>query len=179
MATRQDLAQALLVDLAVGEPCPVCDQQVLALPEHRPTDLAGTAAARERAVAASAQASADHADKIRALDRTEVILAEIRGQLADLDEALVGHPPIAVARAQLSAHVRAERDLANARSAEGKARDRQTKASQTLAGLQQNERDLRRRFDEQRDALAALTPPVAVGDSLADDWRDLVAWASG
>lgn len=179
VATRQDLAQALLVDLAVGEPCPVCDQQVLALPEHRPTDLAGTAAARERAVAASAEASADHADKIRALDRTEVILAEIRGQLADLDEALVGRPPIAVARAQLSAHVRAERDLANARSADGEARDRQTKASQILAGLQQNERDLRRRFDEQRDALAALTPPVAVGDSLADDWRDLVAWASG
>ncbi len=41
----------------------------------------------------------------------------------------------------------------------------------------ERERDQRREFERRRDELAALGPPPAGGERLADDWAALVAWA--
>ena len=176
-AQRADLAQALVPSLVVGEPCPVCEQPVGHLPEHSSPSLDDARATRDAAVAAANGAVARQAEAQRELDRVEVKLGEVRDQLAALDERVEGQPPLAAAKAQLEALVRAERDVVNARAADREARadlDRLTAGQSRLA---ERERGLRRSFDEQRDALAALAPPPAGGDRLADDWAALVAWA--
>jgi exonuclease SbcC len=174
---RADLAQALVPTLVVGEPCPVCEQPVGHLPEHSSPSLDDARAARDAAVTAATDAVARQAEAQRELDRVEVKLGEVRDQLAALDERVEGQPPLAAAKAQLEALIRAERDVVNARAADREARadlDRLTASQERLA---ERERGLRRSFDERRDALAALAPPPAGGDRLADDWAALVAWA--
>ncbi|MBL8774470.1 MAG: SMC family ATPase [Acidimicrobiales bacterium] len=176
-AQRADLAQALVPTLVVGEPCPVCEQPVGHLPEHTSQSLADARAERSAAVAAAEAAVARQAEAQRELDRVEAKLAGVREQLAELDERVQGQPPLATVKAQLEALVRAERDVVNARAADREARadlDRLTASQERLAG---RERELRRSFDEQRDALSVLGPPVAVGERLTDDWAALVAWA--
>ncbi len=174
---RADLAQALVVTLEVGALCPVCEQPVGHLPEHRSVELAAAIAARDRAVAALAEATDRHAEAVRVLDKIDATLAEVRDQVAVLDDALAGRPSLVAARSQLDAHLRAERDVANARAADREARDNLAKIAASHDRLIERERELRRSFDQQRDALAALAPPPASGDRLADDWAALLAWA--
>jgi len=176
-ARRADLAQALVPTLVVGAPCPVCAQTIVHLPEHRSAEIADVTRAREAAVVALAAATAAQAEAVRALDKIEVTLTDVREQMAELDQALEGRPPLVAARSQLDAHVRAERDLANARAADREARDNLAKITSSSERLVDRERELRRSFDQQRDALAALSPPAPTGERLGDDWAALLDWA--
>ena len=176
-AKHADLAQALVLTLEVGAPCPVCEQPVGHLPEHRSMALADAVMARERARSAADEAATRLTDAQRALDKIEATLGGVRDQLAELDGRLEGQPPLAVARAQLDALVRAEQDVANARSADREARDNLTRITASQERLVEREHGLRRAFDQQRDLLAAMAPPASSGGRLADDWGALVAWA--
>ncbi|MCB1017091.1 MAG: SMC family ATPase [Acidimicrobiales bacterium] len=176
-ARRDDLAGALVATLTVGEPCPVCRQPVGHLPEHDALGVADATAARARAAEDASAAQLRLTEAQRALDKIEVTLAGVREQLADLDARVDGQPPLAAARARLEALVRAEQDLVNARAADREARANLDRLTTSQDRLAEREREQRRDFDRRRDELAALGPPPAQGDRLADDWTALVAWA--
>jgi DNA repair protein SbcC/Rad50 len=50
-------------------------------------------------------------------------------------------------------------------------------SEKALVAAESAEREARRSFGTQRDAVAALHPPEPTGESLAEDWSELAAWA--
>ncbi|MGZ4803920.1 MAG: AAA family ATPase [Acidimicrobiia bacterium] len=165
-------AHALVGALAVGAPCPVCDQPVARVPKHRaPTalssarkqlDAAKAADRRARETAAAAKQSATELDgRERALSR------QVSGQpdQAEIDRQLV---EIEAATAALE----------TARSCDAAARKREGDARKALAMIDGRLQKAAAAFRAQRDALVqvGIEPPPERGD-LASDWPALVEWA--
>lgn len=176
-ARRADLAEALVDTLEVGEPCPVCRQIVGHLPDHDALAVTEATAARDRAAEAAADAQRRLTEAQRQLDKIDATLAGVRDQVAELDVRVEGQPPLAVAKAQLDGLVRAEKDVDNARAADREARTNLERITTSRQRFADQEREQRREFERRRDELAALGPPPATGERLADDWAALVAWA--
>ena len=192
-------AQALVPELVVGEACPVCQQHVAALPhvEHPPDLARATAAAADAAKALRAAG-----DEVRDAEvhqgRVDDKLARVRD---DLDQAAhqlaegstrlrtaIGADPVArengdafvpldVVEGELGRVAAAAAASDAARRAEREARRAVSEAAKRHEGLLGEERTARRRFDQARDAVAALGPPAAERADLAADWDALVAWA--
>ncbi len=192
-------AQALVPELAVGEACPVCQQHVAALPhvEH-PPDLARATAAAADAAGALRAAGDEVRDAEVHQGRVDDKLARVRD---DLDQAaaqlaegstrlrtVIGADPVArengdavvpldVVEGELGRVAAAAAASDAARRAEREARRAATEAAKRHEALLREERTARQRFDQARDAVAALGPPAAERADLAADWDALVAWA--
>jgi DNA repair protein SbcC/Rad50 len=172
-------AQALVPELAVGAPCPVCGQAVHDLPATGPAPdldraeraLADAEAACQRAAAALRQAT-DH----RA--RVDEKLSRMRADLAKVDATLEGAPDPEALDDQLAVVDAAVSALDKARQAERDARAARREAARHHDDLIATEREARRAFDAARDAVAALAPPAVGRSDLAADWSALVAWAA-
>jgi exonuclease SbcC len=172
-------ARALIPELAVGHPCPVCGQEVAALPvhEHPPDlrlaerDLADAGTAVDRASRSRATAEAEQA-------RVDEKLSRVRRDLAQVSERLAGAPDPAALDEQLGIVDQALTALDKARQAERDARKAMAAAERAHRELAEQEATARRAFDAARDRVAALGPPPAEHRDLAGDWRALVAWAA-
>jgi exonuclease SbcC len=172
-------AQALVPELAVGEPCPVCGHAVHELPDaHRPPDLAvaeractAAATTADRAAQRRQEAASHHA-------RVDEKLRRVGSDLAAVEGRLVGALDPDALDEQLGQVSAAETELDKARQAERDARAARRAAERRHGDLVAAERDGRRQFDQARDAVAALGPPVPDRIDLAADWRGLVAWAA-
>ena len=173
-ALRQAAAAFAVADgLQVGQPCPVCRQDVVVLPvHHEPADwrAAGDEAARAEKELSVAAATAE-----RAL-----------GRLADHDERATEAARRAEAagpRAALDAALltldRADRTFEQARRDERAARQRAREARDDLARSRQVEERARRDLDRARDLVAGLGAPPLDRKDLAADWAALVGWAVG
>jgi DNA repair protein SbcC/Rad50 len=172
-------AQALVPELELGHPCPVCGQEVAVLPAHEhPPDLA--LAQRDLADADKARAQANDAlAQVRAEQvRVDEKLVRVRRDLAEVEARLAGVPDLAALDEQLALVDEAESALDKARQAERDAR----KAMAAAVKLHDDIADLVaqacRAFDAARDGVAALGPPPAERTDLAADWRALVGWAA-
>jgi len=172
-------ALALIPELAVGHPCPVCGQEVAALPahEHPPDlklaqrDLADADKALVRANDTLAKARTDQARVDEKLQQVRRELAEVEGRLADV-------PDLDALDEQLALVDEAESALDKARQAERDARKAMSAADTRLSQLADRVTQARRTFDAARDAVAALAPPPAERQDLAADWGALVGWAA-
>ena len=168
---REHAAHDLARHLATGAPCPVCAQPVTELPAR------STPAALAEAEQARRAAAAEHERAARAAAAAGSAAQARRARLSELDRAVTDHPDpgeleracaaVAAAEAAAAEARRAERA---ARAAARQARDAQREAGQRLA-------EAWRRFDEARDAVAALEPPAPDRDDLAAAWAALVTWA--
>jgi exonuclease SbcC len=172
-------ARALVPELVVGEACPVCGQEVHALPAHE------AAPERDRAERAAADAAArvEHAD--RALTaahthqaRVDEKLARVRADHAEVTARLAGVPDPAVLADRLAEVDAAATALDKARQAERDAHKAVAAATRRREQLAAREGEARRAFDAARDAVAALGPPAAERRDLAADWAALAAWAA-
>ena len=171
-------ARALMPELAVGAPCPVCGQAVHDLPTAGPApdldraerSLADAEAACQRAAAALRQATDNRA-------RVDEKLRRVRTDLATVDATLQGAPDREALDDQLAVVDSAVTAVDKARQAERDARAARRAAARGHDELAATEREARRAFDAARDAVAALTPPAAGRRDLAADWSALVAWA--
>lgn len=172
-------AGALVPELVVGRPCPVCGHEVDHLPAHEPpADLA----AADRAVAAAdtalrqATAALTEAQTHRA--RVDEKLARVRRDLAELDERLAVAPDLDHVERDLARVTAAATALDKARQAERDARQALAAVDRQLRALSDREAQARRSFDAARDTVAALGPPPAERRDLAADWAQLVQWAA-
>ncbi len=170
---------AVIAGLVVGEPCPVCEQVVGALPDHDvDADLARAIEAHAEAKAArtSADEAAGVARKVH--DR---LAAELKSLRADHVRAAAAVPAEAdgVALAAQLAEARARKeafDAALAAVKEAEAAD--AEAQHVLAGHRAGEDALRRDLVAARDSVSARTPPSPSGSSLEADWAALSSWAA-
>ena len=168
----------------MGEPCPVCLQQVCELPEHPvPADLAQSRTAVEesikvgkRARAASDQASKAHAAAAGDVENTTKLAERVATVLVDSEgEAAV--------RALLKEVAVADERLAKAATAVRAARSAATAAERERTSLDAEEQRAWQVLDQARDSVVQLgAPAVARGGSgagadLAGAWKSLVDWA--
>lgn len=183
-ARAQAEAAPWVARLAVGDPCPICDQEVVALPIHHDRAAREPAAAVARAEdqVAAARNHRDEAQRSQAtvqgrVDALDQDLAQRAKGADELDRALADQPGedelTGQLRAASAAAERAEEAAAEVRRAEGVV----SEADTALARARRANQDDRHRFTAQRDAVAALGPPPP-GDRLLADWEALAQWAT-
>jgi DNA repair protein SbcC/Rad50 len=177
-ADRAHRAVALAADLAEGEPCPVCRQQVHDLPHHEvPADLD---AARDAVKAAKSQVTAmrranAEASKAAAAARAEVTAAE--RQAADLAAELRDAPPPAEVDTALTRRETADAVLERARTKARTARRAEEQSKKERTALAEEEQRAWSALRASRDQFVALGVPPVEGTDLAAAWQGLLDWA--
>jgi exonuclease SbcC len=189
-------AHALMPTLQVGEPCPVCQQNVDALPEV--TTLAELADAEEvlrtaerrlqQATRALGDARSHQARVDEKLIRVRNDLDQVTSRLARAslptlpgvdDTPAPDTAPLTIERVEkaIGEVDRADEAVGVARRAQRAARDALTSIDREREQLVAAESAARRAFDAARDSVAVLDPPPAERLDLAADWQGLLAWA--
>ncbi len=159
--------------LVAGEPCPVCEQAVAAVPTgEAPEAWAG---ARDAARAARAEADECTAAALRA----EVACTRLEDEFAEVRDRLADAPDAEAARSALARFDELAAAVTAARANEQTARTREAEARHAAENLAVARRAAREHYRAARDALAAvgLAPPAET-DALADDWAALVEFGA-
>ena len=171
-------AAALAVDLAVGQPCPVCEQAIVVLPSTTaPEDFNHARTALDRARAGLDRAEQEATATDRAAAGAQATLTAHDRQLAETIAA-AGDADRSRAEATLVAVAAAEAAQAAAVTAETGAR--------ALVAATRRRFDQAREavdigwttFDRARDALGGLEPPAPTRADLGTDWALLAAWSA-
>ncbi|MDG4766969.1 SMC family ATPase [Solwaraspora sp. WMMD406] len=180
-------AEALRTHLVAGEPCPVCEQPVDAVPPIAP----GSRLAEAEAAGHAARAAADRARQVvtdseqavraveRALDQARARHEHLGTRLSQLDDQLSTSPGRDALLTELTAIGRLQERLDQAGGAVRRAREAARQAQRAAAEAEQRLQAGWRDFDTCRDAVAGLRPPAADRTDLAAAWRALADWATG
>jgi exonuclease SbcC len=183
-ATTADRAASLRVHLVAGQPCPVCEQEVLTVPTSGAPKLRAARERAERAEQAERKAAETVKAEDRALREAERRLAtvaarhqESSARLAALESTLDGAPDVSAVQVALAAIAEREQAAAAAAETVRAARQALRGAATRLATAEDGERRAWREYDAARDAVAALGPPAADRERLVDSWQALHAWA--
>jgi DNA repair protein SbcC/Rad50 len=183
-ARTADAAAALRPHLTIGEPCPVCEQNVSTLPA--PTRASAVDAAK--AAGEKARKAADAAERIvadrdaavreldRALAAARAHAEQVAVRLADLDARLDGAPEPAAIERELDGIATLARQLEEASAAVRAAREEHRGAVAAVGRAEDKVRAAWRDFDRTRDELARLGPPPADRDDLGRAWQALADW---
>ncbi len=165
--------------LIVGEPCPVCRQDIVAVPDHDPSaELASADAVLSAATETLRQrrAAANEADA-----RAHTLSARLDDRQREMGTLGLPGDDAAEEVEQLERRLDDARQLAlQAKAAEttvGSAERASVAAERAVETAEEAEHALRSTFNTQRDLVASLSPPAAAGRSLHDDWSELQQWA--
>jgi exonuclease SbcC len=171
-------AHALVGELRLGEPCPVCAQTVGTLPDVAPpADVTAAEQALDRAkrAARAADDAAKQTVKQRA-GREQAIEQRLAG-IRRLEALLADHPDVGAVRDALTAAKEAQQVAVAAakreREAQQAERDARARADQLAKRVDAVERD----YTAQRDPLVELQPPVK-GSDVVVAWQELASWAT-
>lgn len=178
-AERTNRAHSLRGGLVVGEPCPVCEQEVCELPSAgeaagldglrdalRRAERVERAARKRRDEAASAHAAAEQKRKT-----TDEEYAEVAATLA-------GRPGRSEAERALAAITKADGVLEQAEARLERERRAVGAAEKEVGGFDARETKAWSRFDAVRDRLSDLEPPAPDRSSLLGAWEALERWAA-
>jgi exonuclease SbcC len=175
---RRHQALLLAQGLAVGDPCPVCEQTIDRLPAHQPVDAVADA---DRLVTeaemARKQRSREHHDAAKLVAATTEKLDGLTNQHKDLGAQVDAHPDPAALDALIVRVGAAEAKVRALREQEQQTRVRATKARTAFESLEDEARAARNRFTAQRDTVAGLDPPPPALVDVLTDWESLAAWA--
>ena len=178
-AQRTHAAHALRVHLTVGEPCPVCNQDVDALPTaansldfdnlqsaFARSENERNAAQRLYMEAATAQGTADGLWKAK------------RRECEEVHASLADEPPLPEVAKLIAAIETATRKLNAAERVRDEAKKVADSAAQALVEAHEREPQAWEAYHGERDGLAdlSLSPPMP-GTTLLDAWDNLEAWA--
>ena len=188
-AQAGDLAAALRAHLVPGEPCPVCEQNVVD-PPAAGGHTAALAAARAALDSARADLDAGErraSDAGRAEYEARLRLRQITERVDELRGGLVGSPDGAGVAAGLAEITRLERSAVRAARELASARRDAEAADAAVAGLAAASARARAQLAAARDPLVALGAPGLVDEpadatggpavDLAGSWARLVGWA--
>jgi len=171
-------AAALAADLAVGRPCPVCEQAVLVLPgTTAPEDFNDARTALDCARAELDRAAQEATATDQAAAGAQATLTAHDRQLAEAIAA-AGDADRSRAEATLAA-------VAAAEAAQGAAVTAETRARALVSATRRRFEQAREAvdigwtaFDRARDTLGGLDPPAPTRADLAADWALLAAWSA-
>jgi exonuclease SbcC len=174
-------AHAVRADLVVGEPCPVCLQEISKLPKKASVPaLEATRRRCEEAERAHRTALDERAHAQRAMTAAVTTLQQIESGVEELDNKLEG----AASRDDLArmlkdiGEARTERDHTS--KAADAARHARNEAAVAREALVVHEHEAQDEYNAVREVAAALRPPARLGRdaSLVDEWHALVRWAA-
>jgi DNA repair protein SbcC/Rad50 len=178
-AEQAHRAVALAATLRPGAPCPVCARPVGELPHHEvPADLdaARVAVTTARSTVDGARRAHVAAGKDSATARTAADAT--RRRIDEVTALLDGAPDAAEVDTALAGLDRAERTLADARTATRTARTASVTAVRRRDELGEAERRAWSALRTSRDTVAALRAPAVDGGDLRAAWNTLLAWAA-
>jgi exonuclease SbcC len=171
-------AEGLRHVLVVGEPCPVCEQEVSALPAPAGGhDVREFKAAVDTAVRANNQAQRARSKLEAEVAKQEGAVGAMLRERDQLQARLADAPPKHEVEQQLARLAELHEVLEGADTAHRQAELMLRRARTALATMDETEGKLRRQFTSTRDQLATLEPPPPGERNLLDDWVALVAWA--
>jgi exonuclease SbcC len=177
-ADRAHRAVALAADLAEGEPCPVCRQQVHDLPHHAvPADLDAARAAVKTAKSQVTALRKAHADAGKAAATARADVASAQRQEGEVTAELRGAPPLAEVEASLAKRETADAAVDRARTRARAARRAAEDAQRERTALGDEEQRAWSALRASRDRFVALGVPAVDGTDLGAAWQSLLTWA--
>jgi len=178
-ANRSHAAHALAATLVAGEPCPVCLKTVDDLPAGEPPPaLAEAEAARDAAIRAEKAAREREVSTGKRLATEEARLADLSVRIAGLRENLADAPGLDEALRTKDEIAAVESELQAARGFGDRTAQAVISARRKADAVEAETTAARRRFDQARDQVASLEPPVPERTDLAIDWNELNDWAA-
>jgi exonuclease SbcC len=179
-AGRSHAAHALAATLVAGEPCPVCLAPVGRLPDTEPPPaLAAAESTLEAALTVEKAAREFQVVTGKRLATEEARRIDLTARIAGFGDDLAGAPDLEEAVGVQEAIAAAERELKEVRAQSDRAAQTSNTARKTVDAMEAETTAARRRFDQTRDQVAALEPPVPERTDLAADWTQLSDWAVG
>ena len=178
-ARHDHAAHTLTATLVAGEPCPVCDQSVTAVPDREAPAAVSVAEAsldKARTTLRTAEAALITARDARL--KAEQTLDSVLERLGELDALLADAPDLAEVERRLHEIGEADAALGTARNSERAARTAARLATEAARDARQRRDSAWNDFDTARDKVAAFGPPAVRRHDLAGSWSDLVAWAT-
>ncbi len=176
-ARSADLVVAVTEGLKVGDPCPVCNEPLTALPKASANALSKARKTLDTAVAARTKAQSRAAESAGAKTRAEALLEKLHEDRTGLAARVDGVDPPKPLVDQLAQIEKADSVLVAARAALVAARKARDLAQQNLAGTDDDVEIAWHHFDDSRDKLAPLEPPRPARTDLAAAWATLADWS--
>ena len=177
--SRSHAAHALAATLVAGEPCPVCRNTVEQVPAGEPPPaLAAAEAALEAALGAEKAAREGDATVGKRLATEEARCADLAARIEGSEKDLAEAPDLDKALQIMAEIAAADSDLNDARRAADQAAQATGRARKKVDSVEVETTTARRRFDQNRDRVASLEPPVPERMDLAADWSELRDWAA-
>lgn len=178
LARRELAAHDLATHLKAGEPCPVCRQVLAAIP---PLSLPPALSNAEKELRSVESAHQTIAKTFRAAEKCATLSDErvrsLAKEIETLAKKLKQSPEPAVIEEKLAEIDNAETALETARKKARTARDEEKRAHEEMDRLSEEETRAWKRFEQARDAVAALSPPQTEREALGDAWTTLTEWA--
>ena len=176
---RADHAAAVRARLAVGAPCPVCEQPVIALPARRAVpDLDAATTRLEAAEAEVRRLQGAWQDASRKAEAAAARVDALTGRLAVLRDELADSPDAAGVAAAVAETDRLEDGARQADSRLRQARRQRDAHAGQAEAVERRRQGAWAQLGAARDPLVPLGAPVPARSDLAADWRALADWAA-
>jgi len=170
-------AHALASTLSEGEPCPVCAQEVLGLPETgEPAELARLEADTERSRALVAEATSALAAARARVTELETRAAELETQLVRLRSGLDPETSLEDVDGMIAEVEEARASLASAAATRKEREESLAVRRRVLEDLSERVRSLGRMLLAARQAVADLDPPIPESEDILVQWKELLTW---
>lgn len=177
-AHRTHLAESLASHLVEGEPCPVCLQEVAALPRRPvapPTEAADRAVVEKRNALESARKVA--AQRSEHLAKLNGLASRLRDEKSEHELRVASHPDRASLEALIQRVEQAAALVEAMRNTEAASRRAHAASLGALKAIDERVVSAQSSFDLQRDAVVGLSPPTPSRVNLLSDWDALREWA--
>ncbi len=168
-------------ELTIGEPCPVCDQDVTEIPEHDSAEVATEAETVRRKLEDRARSVSRKLAKAEGREQATRAELERQAERIDLLELQLTASPVVpdpdALDEQLDRIEAAEKALQQATDDVAELERRVTESREQIRSIEAGYRALVADLAALRDRLAHLGPPVLGHKSLNEDHATIVAWA--
>lgn len=179
LATRSatHAAHAIAATLQVGDPCPVCQVEVVELPAEGPSpeldavqaELAAAETALEKARAHLSSVTADRAAK-------EATRTQLESRRSDLSDELADSPSTEQVDTLLARLIELDTRIQRERDKLGDLDTQQTAAQRQVEDAAESVRSLGNHLDAARLSVAALDPPLPGDGDLLVRWKEMLVW---
>jgi len=176
-ARMSHAAHALATTLVEGQPCPVCEQRVLRLPETgEPGELSRLEADTERARALVAEGSSAVAGATARVTEQQTRAAELETQLGRLRSGLDPDANLEDVAGLIAEIEEATASFASATVTRQEREESLADRQRALEDLSERVRSLGRMLLAARQTVADLDPPIPESENVLVQWKEMLAW---
>ncbi len=170
-------AHVLTATLIVGEPCPVCDHEVLRVPSRPPSSEVSELEAGEESAGRDVNEARTTLDEAkRTLTQLETSFSVQKTQHDELAVEVKAAPSLDDLRRMEEEVVGLTSDLASSHGDVVRRKDEHKKAGSTLEDLADSVRRVGRDLTAAQLRVADLEPPIPESDDVIVQWKELMLW---